>query len=312
MVVGPARALLGHRRLIVVSEGALEYVPFAALADPAAPRSYAPLLAAHEIVRLPSMSAIEILRRSIQQRRPAAKALAVLADPVFDASDPRVTQSGAQPEPATDGAPLRRALDDTGGDIGRLARLIGSRREAASILSLVPPQARYAAFDFDASRDAVTGGGLAGYRIVHLATHSVLNTRHPELTGIVLSLVNRQGAPQDGFLRLHELFNLKLPAELVVLSACQTALGPNVRGEGIVGLARGFMYAGAARIVAAQWKVDDAATAELMKRFYGAMLGPSRQRPAAALRAAQLSMWRDPAWSSPYYWAAFGVLGEWR
>jgi CHAT domain-containing protein len=177
---------------------------------------------------------------------------------------------------------------------------------------MVPAPQRRALFDFDASLATVEAGDLAAYRNIHLATHSVIDTHHPELSGIVLSLVDRRGALQDGFLRLHELFNLKLPADLVVLSACQTALGPEVRGEGIIGLARGFMYAGAARIVATEWKVDDAATAELMKRFYAAMLGPSRQRPSAALRAAQLSMWRDPAWRSPYFWAGFTMIGEWR
>jgi CHAT domain-containing protein len=164
---------------------------------------------------------------------------------------------------------------------------------------------------FRASRATATSPELAQYRIVHFATHALVNNEHAELSGIVLSLVDEEGSPQDGFLRLHDLYNLNLPADLVVLSACQTALGKEIKGEGLVGLTRGFMYAGAARVMASLWKVDDAATAELMKRFYEKML-KHRMRPAAALRAAQLEMWRNRPWQAPYYWAAFVLQGEWQ
>ena len=127
----------------------------------------------------------------------------------------------------------------------------------------------------------------------------------------MLSLVDAQGKPQDGFLRLHEIYSLKLPAELVVLSACQTALGKEIKGEGLVGLTRGFMYAGAARVLASLWKVDDRATAELMKQFYQGMIKDGL-RPAAALRAAQVAMWKQQRWQEPYYWAAFVLQGEWK
>src|SRR5262249_45616173 len=131
-------------------------------------------------------------------------------------------------------------------------------------------------------------------------------------SGIVLSLIDPQGQTQDGFLRLHEIYNLKLPADLIVLSACQTGLGKEVRGEGLIGLTRGFFYAGAQRLMASLWKVDDKATAELMGRFYQAMLGDKHQRPAEALRTAQLAVWKQKVWQSPYYWAAFILQGEWR
>lgn len=147
------------------------------------------------------------------------------------------------------------------------------------------------------------------YRIVHFATHGLLNDQHPELSGVVLSLVDEQGRPQDGFLQLHEVYNLNLPAEVVVLSACKTALGKEMKGEGLVGLTRGFMYAGAARVVASLWSVDDQPTAEFMKRFYQEMLAKG-QRPAAALRAAQVAMWQKK--KPPYYWAAFVLQGEWK
>ena len=154
-------------------------------------------------------------------------------------------------------------------------------------------------------------GDLGQYRIVHFATHGLINSQHPELSGVVLSLVDEQGRPQDGFLRLHDVYNLKLGADMVVLSACQTALGKEVKGEGLMGLTRGFMYAGAARVVASLWDVKDEATAELMKRFYQGMFRGGL-RPSAALRAAQVEMWKEKRWEAPFYWAAFVLQGEWR
>src|SRR5262249_23725873 len=143
-------------------------------------------------------------------------------------------------------------------------RLLSTRHEAAAISALVPERERMQALDFEASRTTALRPELGEYRIVHFATHGMLNNVHPELSGIVLSLADKEGRPQDGFLRLQDIYNLKLPAELVVLSACQTALGKEIKGEGLVGLARGFMYAGAPRVVASLWKVDDRATSELM------------------------------------------------
>ena len=162
-----------------------------------------------------------------------------------------------------------------------------------------------------ASRATAVSPELSQYRYVHFATHGLLNSRHPALSGVFLSRFNESGKSQDGFLQLHDVYNLKLSADLVVLSACQTALGKDIRGEGLVGLTRGFMYAGAARVVASLWQVDDAATAELMREFYTAMLTKGKP-PAEALRAAQVRMWEHDRWSSPYYWAAFTLQGEWR
>jgi CHAT domain-containing protein len=167
------------------------------------------------------------------------------------------------------------------------------------------------ALDFDASRERAMSTELGKYRILHFATHALLNNKHPEFSGIVLSLVNKRGEQVNGFLQLRDIYNLNLPAELVVLSACQTGLGKEIRGEGLIGLTRGFMYVGAARVMASLWKVDDAATAALMTQFYKRVLG-ERLRPAEALRASQTEMWRQKAWKSPYYWAAFTLQGEWK
>ena len=146
---------------------------------------------------------------------------------------------------------------------------------------------------------------------MHFATHSLLNNQRPELSGVVLSLVDRSGNPQNGFLRLYDIYNLRLGSDLVVLSACQTALGGEIKGEGLIGLTRAFLYAGAPRIAASLWGIDDRTTAELMKRFYEGILIRG-ERPVAALRAAQVAMWRTKGWDAPYYWAAFTLQGEWR
>ena len=155
------------------------------------------------------------------------------------------------------------------------------------------------------------GTNLGNYRIVHFTTHALLDSKHPELSGLVFSLVDQQGRQQNGFLDLEDIYNLNLSAELVVLSACETGLGKESGGEGLVGLTRGFMYAGASRVMASLWKIDDRATAELMGHFYQAMVGQG-MTPAAALRAAQLRMRKDRRWRSPYFWAAFQIQGEWK
>ena len=126
----------------------------------------------------------------------------------------------------------------------------------------------------------------------------------------MLSLVGPDGQSREGFLRAHELYNLDLHADLVVLSACQTGLGKEISGEGIVGLTRGLMYAGAARVIVSLWSVSDRGTAELMSRLYRSMLKEGRT-PAASLRAAQLALRADPRWQHPFYWAPFVLQGEW-
>jgi CHAT domain-containing protein len=192
-----------------------------------------------------------------------------------------------------------------------LPRLGFSRQEADAIAAVTPLGQAFEALDFEASRATALGSNLANYRVVHFATHALLNSKHPELSGLVFSLVDEHGKPQNGFLDLEDIYNLHLPAELVVLSACETGLGKEISGEGLVGLTRGFMYAGASRVMASLWKIDDRATAELMRHFYQAMVGQG-MRPAAALRLAQLRLQKDKRWSSPYFWAAFQIQGEWK
>jgi CHAT domain-containing protein len=275
-----------------------------------------PLIVDHEIVHLPSASVLAVLRKELASRPPAPKMVAVLADPVFQSNDPRLKLSRSQVEKKageTPALPAESAVQRSARESGvlRFDRLPLSRIEAEQITALVPERQRLKALDFAASRVTATSADMSQYRIVHFATHGLLNNVHPELSGVVLSLVDEQGQPQDGFLRLHEIYNLSLRADSVVLSACETALGKEMKGEGLIGLTRGFMYAGAPRVVASLWKVDDEATATLMKRFYRGMLKDGL-RPAAALRAAQVFMRKEKRWRSPRFWAGFVLQGEWK
>ncbi len=316
MVLGPAANLIQGKRLLVVGDGALQYIPFEALPDPVAhSSSYTPLIAAHEVVSVPSASILAEMRRETAGRKSAPGAVAIFADPIFNANDPRLKtaemQSGGTGLMPNQG--LERSAREVGltGEEFRLPRLPFTRQEAEQISLLAGKGPVMKALDFRASVTIATSPEVAGYRMVHFATHGLLNAEHPSLSGIVLSLVDDKGKPQNGFLKLQDVYNLNLPAELVVLSACQTGLGKEIKGEGLVGLTRGFMYAGAKRVVASLWKVDDVATAELMKRFYRGML-VERKRPAEAMRAAQVAMQGQRRWSSPYYWAAFVLQGEWK
>jgi CHAT domain-containing protein/Flp pilus assembly protein TadD len=253
MLLEPVAQQLGNKRLLIVSDGALQYIPFSALPVPGAKETeVVPLLVKHEIVNLPSASTLAVLRNEINGRKPAPKTVAVLADPIFSSNDERLkTLVGVGAQGV---APLQRAMPD---DVDSLAlarsaresgvtfkRLPFTRTEGDRILSLVPTAQKMQAFDFAASRTTATNPQLSQYQIVHFATHGILNSKNPELSGIVLSLVDEKGTPENGFLRLQDIFNLNLPAELIVLSACETGLGQDVKGEGLVGLTRGFMYAG--------------------------------------------------------------------
>ncbi|MGC9527376.1 MAG: tetratricopeptide repeat protein [Limnospira sp.] len=305
MLLAPVADYPDKTRLLVAPDAALQYVPFVAL-SPSDGEEYRPLIVDREVVTLPSASTLAVLRREIAGRKPAERTVAVLADPVFSRYDERVRDNGAIAP-----APLPPDLERSARESGVLFdRLPYTLTEAEQILALVPPGESTQELGFSATRDFATSGELSRYRILHFATHGLLNSQNPELSGLVLSLLDSDGEPLNGFLRLHDIFNLNLPADLVVLSACETGLGQEVRGEGLVGLTRGFMYAGAARVVVSLWAVDDRATAELMGIFYRNMIEGDRS-PSEALRQAQIEIWRQSRWHSPYYWAGFTIQGEW-
>jgi CHAT domain-containing protein len=334
MLLGPVASRLGRRRIVVVADGGIHYVPFSALPVPAAAaRTGAPptrtavplLLDDHDVVTLPSASVLRGIRaRAGRQHRPPSKTIAVLADPVFDANDPRMRRpqapaSGTAVKPAAQGAAgsSLRALEN--GDLraailrssgaAEIARLPSTRREAESILALVPRAASRAAIGFDASREMALSPMLGDYRIVHFATHGYVDASDPRLSGLVLSLVDSRGAPQDGFLVPSDVDHMTLNADLVTLSACETALGEEIDGEGLLGLTRSFLNAGTQRVLSTLWRVDDDATASLMETFYRGILREGLP-PGEALSRAQRAVRKNPRWRAPFYWAGFSLEGE--
>ncbi|NJL64612.1 MAG: CHAT domain-containing protein [Methylacidiphilales bacterium] len=358
ILLAPVADKIKGKRLLIVADGALQTIPFAALPDPdsnahlntirandnivrandnivrANGRSplringiktknrdfysqkdskYQPLMVNHEIVNLPSASSIAIQRQELANRKPAPKQIAILADPVYSATDTRVTGKPENTQLAPEIQIERSALERSAKNLQRdgFERLPNTAIEAKTILNLVNSSTNLEAFNFDANFTWATNPALNQFRILHFATHGFADTKNPENSGIVLSQVDKQGKPIRGFLRLGDLFNQDYPAELIVLSACQTGLGEEVNGEGLVGLTRGLMYAGAARVAVSLWNVNDEGTSVLMREFYTEMIR-NNKTPAAAMRAAQIKLSQNPKWQNPYYWAAFTVSGEWR
>ncbi|MGB3637759.1 MAG: CHAT domain-containing tetratricopeptide repeat protein [Rivularia sp. (in: cyanobacteria)] len=351
IILAPVKNKLAGKRLVIVADGVLQQIPFAALHDltPQPPSlqgngekdqlptprrrgaggevrgginaepkpgvdinntNYQPLMLNHEIVNLPSASTIAIQREKIAKRNIAPKKIAILADPVYSSNDKRVTGKEETIGPELDLE--RSALKRSAKSLNRegWSQLPNTLIEAQEILKLVPSSNSLQAFNFDANYKWATSKNLNQYQILHFATHGFVNPDRPELSGIVLSLVNKNGQQIPGYLRLADLFEQDYPAELIVLSACETGLGKNVSGEGLVGLTRGLMYAGAARVALSLWQVDDKGTSVLMQEFYKQML-QENLTPSEALRAAQRKLWANPDWRNPYYWAAFTLQGEW-
>jgi CHAT domain-containing protein/tetratricopeptide (TPR) repeat protein len=309
---------LGSKRLLLVTEGALQLVPFSALPDPSAPvelnASPKYLIQDHEIVQLPSIATLRAIRAAEKKNRDAAdKIAAVLADPVFSINDTRVQNSSLvaavasaatgedQPESAQRSIENLRSRGP--------ARLTHSSEEADAIAKAAPRGTTLVVKGFDATRETALNAHLGEYQIVHFATHGFLDSEHPELSSIVLTMVDQNGLAKNGVMPLHDIYNMDLSAELTVLSACQTALGKDVKGEGFVGLTHSFISAGSRSVIASLWKVDDRATAALMEELYQSLLQKGMS-PGAALRAAKLKVMHDERWSAPYYWAGFVVQGE--
>jgi CHAT domain-containing protein len=298
MVLAPIVTALRTERLLVVADGALQQIPFAALPMPGS--SGRLVLEEHAVVDAPSASVMAALRERPPGTSPDGPELAILADPVFE-NDARVSHVAV--------AALLRSLEDSG--LRQLEPLPGTRLEAEAIARHFPPERVFKAYGAEASRATALGSDVARARIVHFATHALLDVRRPELSGIVLSTRDAAGQPQDGFLSLADLYRLRLSAELVVLSGCRTALGKNVRGEGLVGLTRAFMDAGAPRVVSSLWKVSDRATTALMTRFYSLLLDEGLP-PADALRGAQRALRQERRFSAPHAWAGFVFQGNWQ
>jgi CHAT domain-containing protein/tetratricopeptide (TPR) repeat protein len=313
LLLGPVD--LGQaKRLLIVPDGSLQYLPFAALPLPGSGPNQQFLLDHFEIDVLPSASVLGTLRRGMARRTPPTATMAVFGDPVFEQNDPRVS-----PNRMREGGPvqerphsLSRAIRDTGG-AQYIPRLPASRDEAKAIAAMFRsghPSDVYIALDFNASRDYVVKGGLADFRLIHFATHGVVDAHRPEMSGLILSLIDERGRKQDGYLRIGDIYKLSLAADLITLSSCDSALGKDMDSEGIIGLPRAFLYAGAKGVIASLWKVDDEATARMMSALYARI--KNGESPGSALRRAQLELAHDERWSKPYYWAAFVLQGDYR
>ncbi|MEA2491513.1 MAG: hypothetical protein QOH21_3305 [Acidobacteriota bacterium] len=307
MILGDVRELLQkHRRVVVVPDGALHSVPFVALPFPGTSR---PLVSTHEIVVLPSASVLAFLREGSRARSAASRTLAVFADPVFSSTDDRLRR----PTEARLEASMSRAARDVGllRAGGEIPRLVYTLREANAIAGLVPAAERRILTGLAANREEAFRPDMADFRILHFATHGIIDSTHPPLSGLLLSRFKESGQPIDGYLRANDILRMHLNADLVVLSGCRTGLGKEIRSEGFIGLTEAFFHAGAQRVVMTLWNIDDQAAAEVMGEFYRGML-QDHLAPAEALRRAQDHVRRQPRWADPYYWAAFTYVGDWR
>lgn len=319
VLLQPMAQHLAGKRIVTVSQSALQLVPIGILpiTDPQTKQT-APVLADHEVLNLPSASILPLLRENRNTLGRSKKMVAVLADPVFSKYDSRLGDS--QPRPASNNErslyqPTVDREPDSDADKSvdnEFKRLPGTRWEATQIASLVPKENVFLALDFSANRATAMSDFISDYRIIHFATHAFVDDAHPGRSRIVLSQFNQDGESVDGSLTLTDIYKLKLRADLVVLSACQTGLGVEKRGEGLVGLTGGFMRAGVPRVLVSLWPLSDRATAEFMTQFYRGLLGPRKLSPSEALREAQLNTQRSRRWGSPYFWAPFVLNGDWR
>lgn len=320
MVLGKVWPQLGNKRVVIVADGNLQYIPFEILPAPDSlltnSNSVVLALAQNEIVYQPSASALGLLRDVARPN--SSRTVAVFADPVFDRDDKRVQRSPRSPAgkkpPYKSRETLVSSLRDIGDDDFRLSKLDYSLKEANAITALAGRGSSLKKVGFNANRAAATSPTLKQFNIVHFATHGLVNDKQPELSGIVLSMVDKRGRDQDGYLTLRDIYHLDLPIHLVVVSACRTGIGKQVPGEGLIALTRGFMNAGAQAVVVSLWNVDDEATAEFMTLFYEHMLRKNHLPPSAALRQAKLEMQShaNELWRAPYYWAGFIVQGDWK
>ena len=303
MTLAPIAGQLNKRRIIVIADGALNYIPFQILPSPSSDTEL--LVAGHDIINAPSASVLGELREEAAGRGVRSKVLAAFGNPTLA----RRKTAPAENSPHYALRDIELEGDDF--DPSAIDELFFAEREIAYLRDIASPDKTFAVTRYDATRDQLFSMDISQYAILHFATHGLLNPKHPERSALVLSTVDPQGNERKGLIRLQDVYSLRAPVDLVVLSACRTGLGKDIRGEGLVGLTRGFMYAGATTVVASLWKVDDEATSELMKTFYTEML-QNHKTPDEALRIAQNSIRERPGWSAPHYWAGFTLQGEYR
>jgi len=324
VVLEPAAGMIGEKRLMVVADGALNYIPFEVLlktADSGDFSSLGYLVKTNEVVYAPSASVVGAIKQ--QRTKTAGRSMLIIADPVFNSNDARAQKrtGAATSDAEVRGLGIQSAVADVGGSAPApnaqmeglpLMRLNGTRTEADQISKLAKTSGGQADvwLDLDANEDNLDARDISKYRVIHVATHGLLNAERPQFSGVVLSLVGNK--THDGFVRTDEVFNLRLGSPLVMLSACETGLGKERRGEGVMGLTRAFMYAGAPTVGVSLWSVADKSTADLMTDFYRRLFSSSEgTTSSSALRGAQLAMISGKKYSAPFYWAPFVLVGDW-
>jgi CHAT domain-containing protein/predicted negative regulator of RcsB-dependent stress response len=301
MILGPVAEKIKGKRLIVVPDGKLNYFPISALPMPGS-ESDDPILLTNEVIYQPSAQTYALLKKIGQERKEeTSKDLLVFSDPVFNPADERLTGIATV---QTSNEPYRYRLVES---FSSLSRLPASKTEAETVSNAVGSSDLF--MGFDATRERLLSTNLAHYRVVHLATHGFLDPERPELSSLVLSRFDQTGKQIDESIRMHDIYSMRLNADLVVLSACQTGTGKEIKGEGVMGLNTAFLQSGARSVVSTLWQVEDNAANELMKEFYGKMVDEGMS-PSAALRAAQIKLYNDPQFRSPFFWAAFTVHGD--
>lgn len=322
----PAINKLDKKRLVIVADGILNFIPFSTLAEPKIKKlpskQYLPLIVNHTIITEPSISTLLLLKQKNSHNIATAKTIILFGDPIFGYDDVRIRESLFSKEAKqklkkighlkSQNEKLSRTILEKpfirfG---GKLTRLKFTGEEIKTITSFLPYDQSEACLGFDANLNNITNRNLKKYQYIHFATHGLVDSENPQFTALVLSLIDKEGKEINGFLTLNEIFNLRFDAEMITLSACQTALGKEVSGEGLIGLTHAFMHAGTKRLVVSLWNTNDQATAELMVKFYREIFN-SKLTPSEALRTAQLSLMKEPKWQLPYYWAAFQLQGEW-
>jgi CHAT domain-containing protein len=290
------------KRWIVMPDGALHSFPLTMLTSLPGQGLYP-----EEIIKVPSVPAIDMIRRAESNPRPPYE-LAIFADPVFDDFDSRLTTQNSRQLRLQPRSGINRSRIEPGESLPRLRYTLAEARELTHVF---PANQSRSFLGFEATRDAALGNALQNFRILHFATHSLPDERHPEFSKIVLSRVKPDGSPQAGELFAKDIYQMNLSADLVVLSSCRGAIGKQQPGEGPMSLARAFLFAGSKAVVASLWEVNDEATAALMQSFYRHM-EKDKLPPSAALASAQAEFRkRHDQLQNPYYWAGFELYGEW-
>ena len=292
-----SRTLLGQLtktqlpdQLIIVPDGDLNRLPFAALRLPGARGALGQVF---DLVQIPAAGFLDAGRKPRKISEFPASLLAI-ADPVFSSRDPRVVRTAGAHSP----------LVET--DLPRLP----FSAEIDEAARLIPPSRRQTLRGFNATPARLRQISLKDFAVVEFSTHAIVDDRIPELSRIALSLVDRAGKPVDGVLRPWQLSEFHLDGSTVVLSACGTGLGKGVLGEGMAGFTAGLFHAGAAQIVLTLAEVDAEGSSEFLRSAYRNFFQSGDMTMARALTLARRDLSGSRRWSDPYYWASFVLFGR--